>query len=122
MGPGPGLPRLREWHKKWGRAHGRADEVAACEEFREQEVARVTGLLGWRRRRQREEEEEDHKREKEGGDEEDGSGKQDAYCLGSSAWPAGCRLRPGPLARSLHALFGTGTGRARLGGLKTGRG
>ncbi len=41
-----GLPRLREWHKKWGRAHGRADAVAACERFREEEVARVARLLG----------------------------------------------------------------------------
>jgi hypothetical protein len=52
VGPGSGgmqaggLPRLREWHKKWGREHGRAGEVAACERFREEEVARVAGLLG----------------------------------------------------------------------------
>ncbi len=36
----------REWLKKWGRAHGRAEEVTACERFREEEVARVAGLLG----------------------------------------------------------------------------
>ncbi len=52
VGPGSGsmlrggLPQLREWHKKWGREHGRGEEVAACERFREEEVARLARLLG----------------------------------------------------------------------------
>ncbi len=50
VGPGSGsmqrggMPRLHERHKKWGRAHGRAKDVAACECFREEEAARVAGL------------------------------------------------------------------------------
>jgi hypothetical protein len=52
VGPGSGtmlrggVPGLREWHKKWGRENGRAGNVAACERFKEEELARVAGLLG----------------------------------------------------------------------------
>jgi hypothetical protein len=52
VGPGSGsmqrggMPRLREWHTKRGRAHGRTDAVAASEQFTQEEVARVARLLG----------------------------------------------------------------------------
>ncbi len=55
------LPQqLREWHKKWGREHERAGDVTAGERFREEEVARLAGLLGMEAAGLAAEPEEDH--------------------------------------------------------------